>query len=96
MKAGNLSVLVETILGTGAFADPLPNDKALQTPCDAILLNGRDAYTGDITVKHHWRHYHQHECLRPARIQSPRSSIEDFFGRDQRRYIHLVVLERKQ
>jgi hypothetical protein len=50
MKAGNLSVTGGTILGTGAFADPLPNDNGSTETGDAILLNGRDAYTGDITV----------------------------------------------
>lgn len=50
MKAGNLVVSDGTILGTGAFADPLPNDNGSANTGDAILLNGRDAYTGDITV----------------------------------------------
>ena len=50
MKAGNLVVTGGTILGTGEFADPLPNDNGSADTGDAILLNGRDAYTGDITV----------------------------------------------
>jgi len=50
MKAGNLVVSGGTILGTGAFADPLPNDNGSANTGDAILLNGRNAYTGDITV----------------------------------------------
>jgi len=37
-------------LGTGAFSDPLPNDNGSANTGDAILLNGRDAYSGDITV----------------------------------------------
>jgi hypothetical protein len=50
MKAGDLSIFGGTILGTGAYADPLPNDNGSTDTGDAILLNGRDAYTGDITV----------------------------------------------
>ncbi len=50
MKAGNLVVTGGTILGTGAYADPVANDNGSVETGDAILLNGRDAYTGDITV----------------------------------------------
>ena len=50
MKAGNLTITAGTVLGTGAFADPLPNDNGSANTGDAILLNGRDAYSGDITV----------------------------------------------
>lgn len=50
MKAGNLVVSGGTILGTGPYADPTANDNGSVETGDAILLNGRDAYTGDITV----------------------------------------------
>ena len=50
MKAGDLSISGGTILGTGAYADPVANDNGSVETGDAILLNGRDAYSGDITV----------------------------------------------
>ena len=50
MKAGDLSISGGTILGTGTYADPVANDNGSVETGDAILLNGRDAYSGDITV----------------------------------------------
>lgn len=51
MKAGNLKVTGGTILGNGAYvASPDPNDNGSVNTGDAIFLNGRNAYTGDISV----------------------------------------------